>query len=168
GVEIKPGGEKRCDGHHAEGDCRASRGTEKNADRGRGRAGTKVRVGDHLPIAARDAARVLGPPHGIASPTRPPRSDAEELLECPSGRGDRLRVGALLVLVLGRGEAVAGAAVNLQLEGNLAPRSSCTTLSTTGSGKPWSSAPCRIRYMPLAFLAQPACWSRNEPWIETL
>jgi hypothetical protein len=28
-------------------------------------------------------------------------------------------------------------------------------LSTTGSGKPWSSAPCRIRYMPLAFFAHP-------------
>src|SRR5262245_65930933 len=54
------------------------------------------------------------------------RSDAEQLLERPRSRGDRLHVGALLGLVLGGGEAVAGAAVDLDWNGTFAARSSCT------------------------------------------
>src|SRR5881296_1808735 len=46
-------------------------------------------------------------------------SDAEQLLERSRRRADRLRIGALLGLVLRGGEAVAGAAVDLVLEGNL-------------------------------------------------
>src|SRR5438093_12912553 len=46
-------------------------------------------------------------------------SDAEQLLERSRGRADRLRIGALLGLVLRGGKAVAGAAVDLVLEGNL-------------------------------------------------
>src|SRR5262249_46245825 len=49
----------------------------------------------------------------------PPRSDTEKLLERSCGPGDRLRIGALLCIVLWGGEAVTGAAVDLQLEGNL-------------------------------------------------
>src|SRR6516162_10777815 len=49
----------------------------------------------------------------------PPRSDTEKLLERSCGRSDRLRIGALLCLVLGGGEAVASAAVDLQLERDL-------------------------------------------------
>src|SRR6266581_370600 len=41
-------------------------------------------------------------------------SDAEQLLERSRGRADRLRIGALLGLVLRGGKAVAGAAVDLQ------------------------------------------------------
>src|SRR5262245_22014601 len=54
-----------------------------------------------------------------SSASWPPASDAEQLLERPAGRGDRLRVGALLRLVLRGGEAVAGTAVDLELEGHL-------------------------------------------------
>src|SRR5262249_60452493 len=43
----------------------------------------------------------------------------EQLLERARGRGDRLCVGALLRLVLRAGEAVAGAAVDLELERHL-------------------------------------------------
>src|SRR5215468_2091428 len=46
-------------------------------------------------------------------------SDTEKLLERSCGRGDRLRIGALLCLVLWGGEAVAGAAIDLQLERDL-------------------------------------------------
>src|SRR3989441_10091341 len=46
-------------------------------------------------------------------------SDAEQLLERSRGRADRLLVGALLGLVLRGGKAVAGAAVDLVLEGEL-------------------------------------------------
>src|SRR2546428_13371713 len=46
-------------------------------------------------------------------------SDAEQLLERSRGRADRLRIGALLGLVLRGGKAVAGAAVDLVLEGEL-------------------------------------------------
>src|SRR5258706_13670085 len=46
-------------------------------------------------------------------------SDAEQLLERSRRRADRLRIGALLGLVLRGGEAVAGAAVDLVLEGDL-------------------------------------------------
>src|SRR2546428_10816396 len=46
-------------------------------------------------------------------------SDAEQLLERSRCRADRLRIGALLGLVLRGGEAVAGAAVDLVLEGEL-------------------------------------------------
>src|SRR5438093_302711 len=46
-------------------------------------------------------------------------SDAEQLLEGSRGRADRLRIGALLGLVLRGGKAVAGAAVDLVLEGDL-------------------------------------------------
>src|SRR5882762_5383571 len=46
-------------------------------------------------------------------------SDAEQLLERSRGRADRLRIGALLGLVLRRGKAVACAAVDLVLEGEL-------------------------------------------------
>src|SRR5216117_1939713 len=46
-------------------------------------------------------------------------SDAEQLLQRSRGRADRLRVGALLGLVLRGGKAVAGAAVDLVLEGEL-------------------------------------------------
>ena len=52
-----------------------------------------------------------------APPVAP--SDAEELLERSRGRGDRLRVGALLGLVLRIGEAVGGAAIDFQLERDL-------------------------------------------------
>src|SRR6266700_6936813 len=46
-------------------------------------------------------------------------SDAEQLPERSRGRADRLRIGALLGLVLRGGKAVAGAAVDLQLKGDL-------------------------------------------------
>src|SRR6266545_4492275 len=46
-------------------------------------------------------------------------SDAEQLLERSRGRADRLHISALLGLVLRGGKAVAGAAVDLQLEGDL-------------------------------------------------
>src|SRR6266702_5397091 len=46
-------------------------------------------------------------------------SDAEQLLERSRCRADRLRIGALLGLVLRGGKAVAGAAVDLVLEGDL-------------------------------------------------
>src|SRR4030095_13695603 len=52
-----------------------------------------------------------------AVPSAP--SDAEKLLESSHGRGDRLRVGTLLGLVLRVGEAVRGAAVDLVLKGDL-------------------------------------------------
>jgi hypothetical protein len=52
------------------------------------------------------------------SPAPAAPSDAEELLERSRGRGDRLRVGALLCL-LRVGEAMARAAVDFQLEGDL-------------------------------------------------
>src|SRR5713101_8885970 len=46
-------------------------------------------------------------------------SDAEQLLERSRRRADRLRIGALLGLVLRGGKAVAGAAVDLVLEREL-------------------------------------------------
>src|SRR4029434_6783385 len=46
-------------------------------------------------------------------------SDAKKLLERSRGRGDRLRVGTLLGLVLRVGEAVRSAAVDLVLRGYL-------------------------------------------------
>src|SRR5437879_10928724 len=46
-------------------------------------------------------------------------SDTEQLLERSRCRADRLRIGALLGLVLRGGKAVAGAAVDLVLEGEL-------------------------------------------------
>src|SRR5437899_11205360 len=46
-------------------------------------------------------------------------SDTEQLLERSRCRADRLRIGALLGLVLRGGKAVAGAAVDLILEGDL-------------------------------------------------
>src|SRR5262245_19650204 len=46
-------------------------------------------------------------------------SDAEQFLEGSRRRADRLLVGALLVLVLWRGETVAGAALDLVLERKL-------------------------------------------------
>src|SRR6266571_1337521 len=46
-------------------------------------------------------------------------SDAEQLLERSRGRADRLHIGALFGLVLRGGKAVAGAAVDLVLEGEL-------------------------------------------------
>src|SRR5262245_18415273 len=45
--------------------------------------------------------------------------DPEKLIQRPSGRGDGLRIGRLLVLVLRRREAVAGAAVYLELEAHV-------------------------------------------------
>src|SRR5438874_645328 len=54
-----------------------------------------------------------------SGPWRPAISDAEQLLQRSRGRADRLRIGALLGLVLRGGKAVAGAAVDLVLEGNL-------------------------------------------------
>src|SRR6266850_7767992 len=50
---------------------------------------------------------------------RPAISGAEQLLERSCRRADRLRIGALLGLVLRGGKAVAGAAVDLVLEGKL-------------------------------------------------
>src|SRR6266850_7488615 len=50
---------------------------------------------------------------------RPAISDAEQLLERSCRRADRLRIGALLGLVLRAGKAVARAAVDLILEGDL-------------------------------------------------
>src|SRR5437899_8454063 len=46
-------------------------------------------------------------------------SDTEQLLEGSRGRADRLRIGALFGFVLRGGKAVAGAAVDLILEGDL-------------------------------------------------
>src|SRR5467141_3883283 len=54
-----------------------------------------------------------------SGPWRSTISDAEQLLERSRCRADRLRIGAFLGLVLRAGKAVACAAVDLILEGNL-------------------------------------------------
>ena len=65
GVEIKPGGEKRCDGHHADGDCCVSQGTEKKDGSGEGQGQHQSPAKEIACPSVRVKQRgCFNPPHG--------------------------------------------------------------------------------------------------------
>src|SRR5262245_61582928 len=76
-----------------------------------------------------------------------------------------MRIGALLILVLGRGIAVTGAAVDFQLERHLGGAQLLDHQVDLGERIGHVLGPCRISILPLTFCAHPAGWSWNEPWI---
>src|SRR5258705_12806965 len=61
----------------------------------------------------------------------------KQFLERLRSRGDRLRIGALFVLALRRGEAVAGAAIDLVLERYLGGAQFLDHLVDDGERKAW-------------------------------